>query len=208
MKQKKYKSKQKSNSNKKCSKSLAFQELSWSQILKREAKVFFMVFGFMIMISIIIFIAKPLMFYKTMNIIASMQMNFIAINSVDNMDIRNLTHEITKHSNSDYSKLRVIYSYVVENIEFENDPGNMDLFQTPEQTIEYGFGDCDDIAVLTCSMARSIGFECSVYVEPQHAFCVCYSNSNVLDSENHSKMHRYTYAIDPAQHRFEYVEMV
>lgn len=50
-----------------------------------------------------------------------------------------------------------VYEYMKKNIQYVRDPDGIEWIQTPEKTLELGFGDCDDQAVLAGALLSSIG---------------------------------------------------
>lgn len=50
-----------------------------------------------------------------------------------------------------------IYNYVRDYIRYVRDTLNIETVQTPVQTLKIATGDCDDKAVLLCSLLQSIG---------------------------------------------------
>lgn len=60
--------------------------------------------------------------------------------------------------NRDYAaQAAAMLSWVQRNIRYVNEPG--EIIQTPFVTMDIGYGDCDDLAVLLASMAESIKLE-------------------------------------------------
>lgn len=57
-------------------------------------------------------------------------------------------------------QVRSIQLWVQENIRYVQDPPDLELVQTPQKTIEYGAGDCDDQAVLVAALLTSVGHPC------------------------------------------------
>jgi hypothetical protein len=57
-------------------------------------------------------------------------------------------------------ELRAIFHWVLRNIRFTQDPTGAECLRPAATTIEWGFGDCDDInAILLPSMLKTVGFE-------------------------------------------------
>lgn len=54
--------------------------------------------------------------------------------------------------------LSALHSWVKENIEYTEDPDGIELVQTPQKTVEFGQGDCDDHATLLASMIKTAGY--------------------------------------------------
>jgi hypothetical protein len=79
-----------------------------------------------------------------------------------------------------------IRDWIAENIEYEKDDKRWgeDYWQTPEETLTYYTGDCEDFSTLLCSLLRAYGINAEqVYValgidggddeeEPGHAFLI------------------------------------
>lgn len=55
------------------------------------------------------------------------------------------------------SQIRAIQVWVQNNIRYVQDPPNVELVQTPQKTVEYAAGDCDDQSVLTAALLTSVG---------------------------------------------------
>lgn len=75
-------------------------------------------------------------------------------------------------------EMRRIHAFVRDNIRYVRDIRGVETLQTPEKTLEYGQGDCDDKATLVATMLEVIGHPtrfvalgfngnpfCHVYVE-------------------------------------------
>lgn len=61
-------------------------------------------------------------------------------------------------SPKDYrAEVNTIFKFVQENIRYTLDINNVETLQFPENTLEFGYGDCDDMATLLASMLESIG---------------------------------------------------
>lgn len=54
-------------------------------------------------------------------------------------------------------QVQAIQRWVQDNIRYVADPPDVELVQTPQKTLEYGAGDCDDQSVLTASLLHSVG---------------------------------------------------
>lgn len=65
--------------------------------------------------------------------------------------IRGLSHK-------DYSEqVRRLHAFVRDHIQYVLDTADVETVATPEKTLEYGAGDCDDKSVLLCALLESIG---------------------------------------------------
>ena len=52
---------------------------------------------------------------------------------------------------------RAVQDWVRDNIRYTRDVNNVETIATPEKTMEFGQGDCDDQAVLVAALLESIG---------------------------------------------------
>lgn len=57
-------------------------------------------------------------------------------------------------------QVRCIQRWVQKNIRYVHDPKDAELVQTPEKTLQWTAGDCDDQAVLIASLLEAIGHPC------------------------------------------------
>lgn len=56
-----------------------------------------------------------------------------------------------------YREVSEIWQFVRNNIRYVRDINGVETLQTPEKTMEFGQGDCDDQSVLIASLLESIG---------------------------------------------------
>lgn len=75
------------------------------------------------------------------------------------LTIRQLAASLVNGSRQkDYSaELHKIHAYVRDHIRYVRDIRGVETIQTPEKTLEFGYGDCDDKSTLVASMLESIG---------------------------------------------------
>jgi len=50
-----------------------------------------------------------------------------------------------------------VYNWVNHNIAYVRDPDAVEYLQSPPKTLQYGYGDCDDLATLSAALLSSIG---------------------------------------------------
>ncbi len=74
-------------------------------------------------------------------------------------------------------EVRSLHAFVRDNIRYVGDITNVETVQSPDKTLEYGAGDCDDKSTLLCALLESIGhptrfvaigFQAGVY---SHVYC-------------------------------------
>lgn len=60
-------------------------------------------------------------------------------------------------------QVRAIQQWVQQNIRYIRDPTSVELVQTPQKTLQWMAGDCDDQSVLTAALLDSIGHPAQFY---------------------------------------------
>jgi transglutaminase-like putative cysteine protease len=56
-----------------------------------------------------------------------------------------------------YPEVVALHQFVRDGIRYVKDPVPFELLQTPQKTLEYGQGDCDDKSILLAALLQSIG---------------------------------------------------
>jgi hypothetical protein len=81
----------------------------------------------------------------------------------------------------DFKQARKIYEYVRDEIHYMRDPVPFEDIQSPEITLRRLSGDCDDQAILLCSLLLAIGFEAALLFADtdgdnfaDHVYCAVY----------------------------------
>lgn len=64
-----------------------------------------------------------------------------------------------KSNLTDYELSSIIYKFIRETVKYINDPFDTELVQSPIVTLKYGFGDCDDMAVLSSCLLQCMGLK-------------------------------------------------
>lgn len=89
-----------------------------------------------------------------------------------------------KKSNYTIEDIDSVMDYVNSHIKYSEDWFNWnasDYFATPEETIEKGLGDCEDVAILTCSILRSMGLDAWVVIGYGHAWVRIFDGDEPFD---------------------------
>lgn len=59
----------------------------------------------------------------------------------------------------DACEVAAIWNFVCLNFRYVYDPADVDTFATVKKSLEAGGGDCDDAAILFCSLLKCVGFQ-------------------------------------------------
>lgn len=54
-------------------------------------------------------------------------------------------------------EIRVLHAFVRDHIRYVMDPNGVEMVQTPEKTLEFASGDCDDKSTLLAALLESVG---------------------------------------------------
>jgi hypothetical protein len=57
------------------------------------------------------------------------------------------------------AEVKALFAACKDVYRYCSDPNGVDCFQSPDRTLEFGGGDCDDGTILICSALESVGFE-------------------------------------------------
>jgi hypothetical protein len=80
------------------------------------------------------------------------------------LEIRNLALQLGRRFEAgDFKQARRIYEYVRDEIHYMRDPLPFEDIQSPEVTLGRLSGDCEDQAILLCSLLLAIGFETALF---------------------------------------------
>jgi transglutaminase-like putative cysteine protease len=60
-------------------------------------------------------------------------------------------------SKSYSAEARVLFYFVRDEIRYTRDPNRFELVQSPDKTLAFGHGDCDDMSVLLATLLESVG---------------------------------------------------
>ena len=95
---------------------------------------------------------------------------------INNSELRNYSYSIITNcqSNNKECQINAIYRYIVENFEYIEDPLNIELIKSPDQTIYDGGGDCEDLSILLNSLLENIGIKTFLVMNETHAYSLAY----------------------------------
>jgi hypothetical protein len=61
-------------------------------------------------------------------------------------------------AHDEIAEIKAIYSWVARNIRFVKDPVTKEKLYPPQQLLQIGAGDCDDISMLTAALLMAVGY--------------------------------------------------
>lgn len=75
--------------------------------------------------------------------------------------IRNQAREIVKYVPGKYwfGELSAVFQWVHENIRYTQDPYDLEMLTMPRELLKVRQGDCDDHAMLVCSLLGNLGYQ-------------------------------------------------
>ncbi len=73
-------------------------------------------------------------------------------------------------SGDDECRVVHIFHYFINKYKYINDPGNGEYIQSPEETRQYGGGDCEDLSILLASLLENIGIDTYMVLTDNHVY--------------------------------------
>jgi len=145
----------------------------WTK-LKIAISDFLISAGLMLIIVIlgayIMMVNYPKDFMNFGSMMASVTINNIAGYKYDEK-LKIVSNNIVDPKQSDVDNMLLLRDWVHDNINYSFD-ASLETWQSPHETIERGFGDCDDMSVLFCGLARQQGMICRITCDGFHCWCV------------------------------------
>jgi len=94
----------------------------------------------------------------------------------NDIQLRTYANSIIKDcpSNNKECQINSIYRHIVENFNYVSDPTGTELIQSPEETIQIGGGDCEDLSILFISLLENIGIKTCLILSESHAYSLAY----------------------------------
>jgi hypothetical protein len=101
---------------------------------------------------------------------------------INNTEIRNYALSIINNSQLNHKEVYInaIYRYIIENFHYFEDPLDTELIKTPEETINDGGGDCEDLTILLNSLLENIGIKTFLVMNETHAYSLVYDVNTSL----------------------------
>jgi len=152
------------------------------EAFKNDIKFLFLITGglvwLLLLVGTILSLTSPEHFASLLN-----RLNFIGgfvLNSLSGYGydpyLKAKAMEIT--NSPDYlTNLLSLENYVCNEIDYSLDTFP-EVVQTPRQTLERGYGDCEDKAILYCGLARQLNMACSIKCENNHCFNIVWILNN------------------------------
>jgi len=91
---------------------------------------------------------------------------------IDDGELRELASAIVEDYGEKEGKVNAIYRYIVENFMYIADPENTEFVQSPFETLDLEGGDCEDLAILACSLLENIGIKTYLVLTENHAYAL------------------------------------
>ena len=91
---------------------------------------------------------------------------------VDDVELRELASAIVQGYPDKEGKLNAIYRYIVEGFTYIADPEDTEYIQSPSETLDIKGGDCEDLAILACSLLENIGIRTYLVLTENHAYAL------------------------------------
>ena len=91
---------------------------------------------------------------------------------VNNDELRELAGAIVEDYSEKEGKVNAIYRYIVEDFTYIADPEYTESIQSPLETLDLGGGDCEDLAILACSLLENAGIKTYLVLTEDHAYAL------------------------------------
>ncbi len=69
-------------------------------------------------------------------------------------------------------KINAIYRHVIETFTYINDSSDIELIQTPHETIQYREGNCEELSILLISLLENIGIKSYLVLTEDHVYSI------------------------------------
>jgi len=92
--------------------------------------------------------------------------------AVDDDELKELASAIVEDYYEKEGKVNAIYRYIVEGFTYVADPEHTESIQSPFETLDLGGGDCEDLAILACSLLENTGIKTYLVLTEDHAYAL------------------------------------
>lgn len=99
---------------------------------------------------------------------------------VNDDELRELASGIVEDYSEKEGKVNAIYRYIVEDFTYVADPEYTESIQSPLETLDLEGGDCEDLAILACSLLENTGIKTYLVLTEDHAYALV----SGIDSDN------------------------
>ncbi len=90
----------------------------------------------------------------------------------DDAQLRELASAVVQGYPDEEGKVNAVYRYIVENLTYIADPEDGESIQSPFETLDAKGGDCEDLAILACSLLGNIGIRTYLVLTESHAYAL------------------------------------
>jgi hypothetical protein len=91
---------------------------------------------------------------------------------VEDAQLKELAEDIVRGYPDKEGKVNAIYRYIVENFTYVPEPEGTDYIQSPFETLDLKGGDCEDLAILACSLLENMGIRTYLVLTESHAYAL------------------------------------
>lgn len=112
----------------------------------------------------------------------------------NNYKLRKLALSLVKDCEPNNKECMIvnIYRYIQSEINYLSDPVNLELIQSPEETLSLNAGDCEDLSILLASLLYNIGINSYLVHVPSHMYVMaCGINQNIFYNELYKRYKNY-----------------
>jgi hypothetical protein len=91
---------------------------------------------------------------------------------VEDPELRKLAEGVVESYPDREGQVDAIYRYIVEEFTYIADPEGAESIQSPFETLQFEGGDCEDLAILACSLLENIGIRTFLVLTENHAYAL------------------------------------
>ncbi|MDW5562995.1 MAG: transglutaminase family protein [Methanomassiliicoccus sp.] len=149
----------------------------------------------------------PLTYARDQNVELNVKDYYNRVNErIDTKVVASLAQSIEDAYPGGYSTLQIAraYEWVKDNIAYISDTST-DYWQTASETLSRGTGDCEDHAILLCSMISALGGTSRVNIIQEHAFPTVYIGSTAGDLLKAKQSLASFYGLETSEYRMTYL---